>query len=129
LRTFGDLSRAHEFNPFKALQIVSVEPVSSFENLPVGVSIRDWLAVRGLQGIQSDLGSIQQADAFVLKNGNGNGRRVLESLRANMPQTCPAVSESSLLALYRQSTNKQISENQQIEIYSHPTYEKENEIA
>lgn len=130
LRTFGDLSRAHEFNPFEALQIVSIEPVLNFEHLPTGVSIRDWLAVRGLQGIQADLGSMQQADAFVLKNGNGNGRRVLESLREIMPPACPAISEAALFELYRKSTEKQILENQAIQIYSDPTYENENnEIA
>jgi hypothetical protein len=127
--TFGDLSSAHEFNPFNALQIVSVEPVYGFQNLPEGASIRDWLAVRGLQSIQKDFGGLQQADAFVLKNGNGNGRRVLESLRAIMPKACPAVSKSSLYDLYRESTANQITENPVIQIHSDPTYENENEIA
>lgn len=129
LRTFGDLSRAHEFNPFKTLQIISADPVASFENPTKDVSIRDWLATRGLQALQEDLGSLQQADAFVLKHGNGNGRRVLESLRANMPQACPAITEAGVFEIYRQSTEKQIFENQEIQLYSHPTYEKENAIA
>jgi hypothetical protein len=103
--------------------------LASFENPTKDVSIRDWLATRGLQALQEDLGSLQQADAFVLKHGNGNGRRVLESLRANMPETCPAVTEAGVFEIYRQSTEKQIFENHEIQIYSHPTYEKENAIA
>jgi hypothetical protein len=129
LRIFGDLRRAHEFDPFESLQIASSGPILSFENPPKDVSIRDWLAIRGLQAIQEDLGSMQQTDAFVLKHGNGNGRRVLESLRANMPRACPAITDAGLRTLYRQSTEQQIFKEQGIQLYSDPTYEKQAENA
>jgi hypothetical protein len=129
LRTFGDLNRAHEFNPFQAVQIISAGPVTCFENPPKGVSVRDWLAVRGLQALQDDLGGVQQTEAFVMKHGNGNGRRVLDSLREIMPRVYPAVTQESVFEIYRQSTEKQIFANEENCVYSDPKYEKQIEIA
>ena len=56
LRVFGDLRRAHLYNPFTSLRIVPSEAIRCFTEPPKGVSIRDWLAVSGLNTLMRDLG-------------------------------------------------------------------------
>jgi len=129
LRTFADLQHAHEFNPFAALQIIPNSEVMDYMSPPKGMPVRDWLALIGLQTMKQQLGGIQQAHAFVLKNGNGNGRRILESLLSQMPQTRSAVTTEEIIANYRKSTEQQIFGITAEGIYSGAEYEQTNEKA
>lgn len=129
LRTVGHLSKAHEFNPFQTLQIVSAGPVRSFDEPPDSVPIRNWLAALGFVKLCEVYGNSQQAISYVTKFGNGNGRRVLDTLLPLLPQERPAVTDAEILEQYRQTTEKQILGSLTGEIYLGPTYEEENKIA
>jgi hypothetical protein len=128
LQTVGDLKRAHEFNPFQTLQIVSGGPITSFDRPPDSASIRNWLAALGFQKLRDDFGNSQQAVSYVTKFGNGNGKRVLETLLPLLPEQRPAVTAAEILERYRHTTEKQILGSLTGEIYLGPTYDEENNI-
>jgi hypothetical protein len=117
LRIFGDLRKAHLYNPFTSLRIIPSGPISCFTQPPIGVSIRDWLAVSGLKTLIHDLGGVQQACSFVHKFGNGNGRRVLDSLFDLMPSERLPITEAEVFESYARSTELQLGSSIKTAVY------------
>ena len=107
LQLFGDLRRAHLFNPYGSMTIMPSGKIRSFENPPKGVSIRDWLAAYGLCALRDACGDAQKAFSFVQKHGNGNGKRVLEALLEIMPSERPPIKEAEILESYVRSIERQ----------------------
>lgn len=108
LKRFGDLRYAHELHPFKAMRIISPQPVLSVDAPPEGVSVRNWLASLGLERVQQAHGSFQAARSIVIKFGQGNGARILESLSECSRPSRPPVDMSDIQRVFRESTLKQI---------------------
>ncbi|MBS1800475.1 MAG: hypothetical protein JSS95_11695 [Acidobacteria bacterium] len=107
LRLFGDLRRAHLFNPYASMTIMPSTKIRSFESPPKGVSIRDWLAAYGLNALWNACGDAQQAFSFVQKHGNGNGKRVLDSLLKILPSERPPITAAEILDSYVRSIERQ----------------------
>lgn len=129
LQTMRDLNRAHEFNPFKALQIINAGPVVCIDKPPEFASMRNFLAALGFLKLGEHFGDLQQAVSYITKFGNGNGKRVLDTILPLLPQERPAVTEAEILDRYRRTTEQQVLGRLTGEIYLGPTYDKENEIA
>jgi len=128
LRLFGDLRNAHLFNPFTAVKILPSGVIRSFEQPPPGVSIRDWLAAMGLDRLRQEFGNSHQACSYVQKYGNGNGKRVLESLFSIMPPERPPITETEIFEAYARSTERQVTGAKAINVYLPPRHEETNQI-
>lgn len=111
MQTFGDLYNAHYFDPYEGMTFVEHGDAWRTDNLPDGASIRDLLAARGLLGFRDDFGSMQHALSFVMKNGNGNGRRILDAILPLLPPDSFPVTRADILAAYRRTTKLQIEGN------------------
>ena len=107
LKTLRDLRNAHELQPFKAMRIISPKPVLNVDAPPEGVSVRNWLASLGFQLVQQSHGSFQAARSIVIKFGQGNGTRVLESLSESSGPSRPPVDMEEVQRVFRESTLKQ----------------------
>jgi hypothetical protein len=129
LSKFGALRYAHELNPFTALKIIPGERFQVLDSPPEDVSIRNWLAAIGFETLKEHLGSAQLARQIVLRHGNNNGRRILESLARCGPDTRDSVTLEQIQESYRVSTLAQTSPNELKQVYLTPTYEREREIA
>ena len=104
MQTLGDLRFAHEFDPFNQLRIGASGPIMDVNSVPDGVPMRNWLAAIGLNALVAQFGSLQLAHAFVLKHGNGNGRRILETLAESAPRNRQPLTLEGILDSYRRST-------------------------
>lgn len=107
LKTFGDLRYADEIEPFEALRIVAPKPVLNVDAPPDGVSVRNWLAALGWEALQEAHGSFQAARSIVVKHGQGNDARILESLARSAPSSRPPVTIEEIQHVFRASTQKQ----------------------
>jgi hypothetical protein len=107
----GDLRYAHELHPFSGVQIVSTEPVQNFNSPPEGVPMREWLAAIGLETVKERVGSWQMARSIVLKYGNGNGKRILESLAEASPTKRQPLTMEDVQESFRKSTLLQTSQS------------------
>ena len=108
LQSFDDLRRVNRFDPFSSMKILRSTAIRSFDEPPKGVSVRDWLAALGLDRLQRDFGNAHQAFSFVQRHGNGNGKRVLESLMEIMPAERPPITEAEILDSFVRSTERQL---------------------
>jgi hypothetical protein len=108
LRTVADLRHAADFNPFSGIQLLAAETARE-SNPPTSGSMRDWLAARGFQTLIDEKGGMQSAASFVLKYGNGNGRRLLESIMPHMPKKQAPITGERLYELYKHSTLPQMA--------------------
>jgi hypothetical protein len=129
LTTFNDLNYAHELTPFPGLQLVGREPVQNLESPPKDVSMRNWLAALGFEFLQQQLGSAQLACSIVLKHGNGNGKRILESITECFPERRQAPTMEEIQESFRRSTLLQTSHSGQSGVYLSPTYEHPKQVA
>jgi hypothetical protein len=127
--TLADLRYAHELDPFTALQIIPGMCPRVVEPPREGASVYNWLAAAGFEWLKEQMGSAQMARQFVLKHGNNNGKRVLESLTKSAPQDRPTPSRDLLVESYRTSTRAQTSPEAKEPVYLTPTYERQREIA
>lgn len=118
LRTIADLKHAHEFKPFKDLRILPTGPLKQIGCPPRGVPVRNWLAYIGFCSLEKFYGSTQLARSVVLQHGQGNGKRILESIEEAAPQLTPPVTMEQIQESYRRSTLIQNSGK-----YLCPTYE------
>jgi len=129
LATLGHLRFVHEFRPFNGIRIAGTEPIQDFSSPPAEVPVRDWLASIGYETLKERLGSEQLARSVVLKHGNGNGKRILNSLAETslakrQPLTMEEIQES-----FRRSALLQTSPSGQGSIHLTPTYEDTKQIA
>jgi len=115
LATVGDLRNLADFDPFENLEIVSARHyrnaaalIASPEAAPT--PIRDRLAGIGLQCVCSEIGT-QKGFALVTRHGNGNGRRVLHSLRPFWPGTRDSIgcTREQIIEAFRASVSAQLS--------------------
>lgn len=127
--TLGSLRYAHEHQPFSGVQITCTEPIQSFDSPPVGVPIRDWFAAIGFEMVKERLGSAQLAHSLVLKHGNGNGKRILESLAESAPTKRQPLSMEEIQESFVRSTLLQTSNSSQQCVNLAPTYERTKQIA
>jgi hypothetical protein len=127
--TLADLRRAHELDPFTALQVIPGTCSRIVEPPPEGVSVSNWLAAAGFEWVKEQLGSAQLARQFVLKYGNNNGRRILESLAKSAPKARANLNRDVIVESYRTSTRAQTSPEPNGPVYLTPTYERQREIA
>lgn len=109
LQVFGDLRKAHLYNPFPALKMVPTGTIRGFTPPTQGVSIRDSLAAYGLSTLMHDYGGAQQAFSLVQRYGNGNGKRVFESLLSILPPERPPFTEVEIFEAYARSTERQVT--------------------
>lgn len=65
--------------------------------------MRNWLAAIGLNALVAQFGSLQLAHAFVLRHGNGNGRRILDTLAECAPRNRQPLTLEGILESYRRS--------------------------
>lgn len=129
LATLNDLRYAHDFYPFAGVHIVGGESPLNFDSPPAGTSMRDWFAAIGYETLKERLGSEQLARSFVLKCGNGNGKRILESLDKCRPAKGHAVTVEDIQESFRKSTVLQTSNSSQVGVCLSPTYERKEQIA
>lgn len=108
METFGDLYHSDAFDPFEGMTFIDTGDTWRTDNLPDGASIRDLLAARGLLGFRDDFGSMQHALSFVMKNGNGNGRRILDAIIPLLPPVRLPVSRADIVTAYLRTTKQQI---------------------
>ena len=127
--TVAHLRYAHELNPFTALKIFPSKRTLVLEAPPSDVPIRNWLAAIGLETVKEHLGSAQLARQLVLKHGNNNGKRILESLDRCAPDTRDPATHEQIQESYRISTLAQTSRPAGERVYLTPTYECEQQIA
>ncbi len=127
--TMGDLRYAHELHPFTGVQIVSTEPVQNFNFPPEGVPLRDWLAAIGLETVKEQVGGLQMARSIVLKYGNGNGRRILESLEKSSPTKRQPLTMEEIQESFRRSTLLQTSPSSGGGVHLSPTYDNTKQTA
>jgi hypothetical protein len=109
MQTLGDLQYAHQFDPFDQLRIGASGPIMDVNSVPDGVPMRNWLAAIGLNTLVAQFGSLQLAHAFVLRHGNGNGRRILETLAECAPRNRHPLTLEGIRESYRCSTLLQTS--------------------
>ncbi len=109
--TMGDLRYAHELRPFTGIQIVSTEAFQNFNSPPEGVPMRDWLAAIGFETLKERVGSLQVAQSIVLKYGNGNGKRIFESLAESLPTKRQPLTMEDVQESFRKSTLLQTSKS------------------
>jgi hypothetical protein len=107
LRTFGDLRYSSDLEPFKALRIIAPKPVLNVDAPPEGVSVRNWLAVLGFEALQQSHGSLQIARSIVIKHGQGNGSRILDSLSGFSRLPRPPLTLEEIQRCFRETTLKQ----------------------
>lgn len=124
LNTLGDLRYAHEFEPFGEMEIIGTAPVLNFDSPPAGMPVRNWLALIGFEAMIRQLGSAQLARSVVLKHGNGNGRRILESLVRSSPTPRQPLTMEEIQDSYKRSTFRQTSNSSQAAVHLSPTYEQ-----
>ena len=106
LTTVSALSRSSEYNPFESFEIVGCTAARKMPE-PGSIPMRDWLAVFGFRALIDYAGSAQAAVAFIKKYGNGNGKRIIESLAPLLPQETPGITSGEIYENYRISTEKQ----------------------
>jgi hypothetical protein len=108
LRSVDDLRRLPEFRPFEQFTISN----SKRSRLPAlshwNGSVRDYLAVRGLQQLINDCGSLQHATSIINRYGRGNGKRILESLAPFLPSSGFNLTVHELNDTYKRSVMRQI---------------------
>lgn len=108
LRSVGDLGRLPEFKPFEQFTISN----SKRSRLPAlshwNGSVREYLAVRGLQQLIHDCGSLQHATSIINRYGRGNGKRILESLAPFLPSSGFNLTVHELNDVYKRSVMRQI---------------------
>lgn len=127
--TLGNLRYAHEHHPFSGVRITCTEPIQNIDSPPVGVSIRDLLAAIGFETVKDRLGSAQLARSFVLKNANGNGQRVLESLAESAPTKRQPLTMDEVQESFVRSTRLQTSPSSEGGVHLSPTYDNTKQIA
>jgi hypothetical protein len=108
LATFGDLRRAYDFRPFEGLRIIESGPILQISAPPRDVPLGKLLAALGFEKLKEHFGSAQAATAFVMKFGNGNGKRILTSLADALPGDRPPVTLEEIQESFRKSTEWQI---------------------
>lgn len=108
LRSVDDLRRLPEFRPFKHFAISN----SKRSRLPAlshwDGSVRDYLAVRGLQQLIRDYGSLQHATSIINRHGRGNGKRIMESLTPFLPSSGFSLTVHELNDIYKRSVMRQV---------------------
>ena len=127
--TLGNLRYAHDHQPFSGVQITCTEPIQNIVSPPAGVPIRDALAYIGLCSLKEQLGSEQLARSWVLKHGNGNGKRILKSLAESAPTKRQPLSMEEIQESFVRSTRRQTSPSSHRGVHLSPTYEQTREIA
>lgn len=114
ISTVGRLFRAlPDFDAFANLEIMIgasqvSRPQPPGESGNPGNSIRDHLAGIGFQTICNELGGLQNGVAYVIKYGNGNGRRVLESIKPYWPSSVHILSTEHIKNAFRDSVQQQL---------------------
>lgn len=110
LATMNGLRFAHELgDPFRGFKLVGTEPILNINSVPDGVPVRDWLAALGLNWLAGHFGSVQLAHSLVRRNSNGNGKRLLESLKGCLAPTRPPLTIEQINESFRRSTLAQVS--------------------
>src|ERR1035438_7481214 len=107
--TLGNLRYAHEHQPFSGVHITCTEPIQNFDSPPAGVPVRDTLASFGFDRLKEQLGSEQLARSWVFKYGNGNGKRILDSLAEAAPTKRQPLTMEEIQESFRRSTLLQSS--------------------
>ncbi|MGE0406790.1 MAG: hypothetical protein AB7O65_10845 [Candidatus Korobacteraceae bacterium] len=106
--TFEKLYSLADFDPFDRMQIISSNETMISPALEHWRgSTRDWLAGRGLQALIDECGNVQHAFGLVTRYGNGNGKRILESLQAFWPKSEIQLSVAQLTRMFRDSVVNQ----------------------
>ena len=123
--TVGHLRYAHDHNPFTALNIIPGERAPILALPPGNAPLRNWLAALGFESLKEHLGSAQMARQFVLRHGNNNGTRILESIAECAPQILSVINLEQIQESYRVSTLAQTSPIAGNGIHLTPTYERE----
>lgn len=128
--TLGDLRYAHDLDPFNGVQIMCTAPVLNIDSPPPDVPIRDWLASIGFEALKERVGSFQMARSIVLKYGNGNGKRILESLAESTPTKRQPLTMEEIRESFRRSTLLQTSPpTMSGGVHLSPTYDDTKQIA
>jgi len=127
--TLGHLRYAHEHQPFRGVHITCAEPIQNLDSPPVGVPLRDTLASIGFEWVKERLGSEQLARSWVLKHGNGNGKRILESLADAAPAKRQPLTMEEIQESFVRSTLLQTSRSGDGDVHLSPTYEEAKQIA
>lgn len=121
LSTLGGLQCLPTFDPFDALQIV-VGSLPTLQTDPGAIPMRDWLAVKGLDALIKEQGSVQSATAIVRRYARGNGKRILDTLVPHLPQTGFPVDSAFLRKSFQSTVTRQL-QSPASAIYSPPTYD------
>jgi hypothetical protein len=129
LATLGDLRQAHRFHPFSGIHIASTEPVQNIASPPPGIPINNWFASIGYEAVKEQLGSEQLARSFVLKHGNGNGKRILEALEKASPSKRVPITMAEIQESFSRSTLLQTSSSNRGGVHLSPTYDDTKQIA
>jgi tetratricopeptide (TPR) repeat protein len=124
LEKLEDLFQLHQFNPFTNLELTRSGASPKKMPSPDSMPIREYLAVIGLNTLIEEFGCVQSAFSFVQRHGNGNGKRILDTLTPSLPIEIPGITVSELVAIYRTSVEKQIQEAVPTELYLPPTHEE-----
>lgn len=127
--TLGHLRYAHEHQPFSGVHITSAESIQNLDSPPAGVPLRNWLASIGLEVVKERLGSEQFVRSLVLKHGNGNGKRILDSLAECAPTKRQPLTMDEIQESFVRSTRRQTSHPEGDGIHLTPTYENSKQIA
>lgn len=108
LRTFADLRKLDTFNPFSAMQIIGKRSAQSMP-VPGSISIRDYLAIKGLQQVVNEFGGLQPAMTFVHKYGKGNGKRIVDKFGEFLASPdMSGITETEVFEAYRKTVTRQI---------------------
>lgn len=108
IQKLDHLKRLPDFNPFSAMTVPDSAASPRKMPSPETISVRDYLAVMGLDALIKEHGSAQSAYAFVKRYGRGNGRRILDALAQHLPQAIPGITNEELFEVYRSSVSKQL---------------------
>ena len=127
--TLGNLRYAYDHRPFSGVEITCTEPIQNLDSPPSGVPIRDYLAAIGFEMVKERLGSAQLGRSFVLKHGNGNGKRILESLAESAPTKRQSLSTEEIQESFVRSTLLQTSPSSYCGVHLSPTYDDTKQIA
>jgi hypothetical protein len=127
--TLGDLRYAQDHYPFSGMHITCTEPILNIELPPAGVPLRDTLAAIGFETVKERLGSEQLAHSWVIKHGNGNGKRILESLADASPAIRQPLTMEEIQESFVRSTLVQTSPPNRKGVHLTPTYDNTKQTA